>query len=76
MLGPHAKLRGPKLSIEPGPQCSRKMDTFLLYNTGQFYRLVGSICRGPRVLVGLVREALQPTPGSSFSAYTGLFMAA
>lgn len=35
MLGPHAKLRGPKLSIEHGPQCSRKMDTLLFYSSGQ-----------------------------------------
>lgn len=33
MLGPHAKPRGPKLSIEHGPQCSRNMDILLLYSS-------------------------------------------
>lgn len=31
---------------------------------------------GPGVIVGLVREALQPILRSSFSVYTGLFMTA
>lgn len=62
---PYAKLRGPKLSIEHGPQCSRKLGALLLHNSGQPHRLVRSVCPGPGVIVGLVRGALQTKPRSS-----------